>query len=395
MAFSLAFDSSALLPGFKEHAARGIGRYVAELKGFFDSHPDPEISVSYFDHAEVIGGSVLSSLIDRLPAGRQTVKQQLFYPFSLNRGVPGRSDLIHFPAHMDAPSWSSRPFAVTVLDLIPLVLENLYRPAMPGWRFRLARFLENRAIRSARHVIAISESTARDVQRILGVPAERISVTPLGVDKRFFKTEFSPSEIADFRLSYKIAADAPVVLYVGGIDQRKNTAGLLSVFAEVLIHFKQRSGPLPVLFVAGRIEQDRQYPSFKARVAALGLEDFVKTPGYLSDKELLKVYAASSVFFFPSLYEGFGLPPLEAMAGGLPVVSSNTSAMPEVIGDAGAMFNPDSPQEAVREIIEIIQNRDYSLALAEKGRRRAGLFSWERTGEKTYEAYRRALKSGA
>ena len=116
MTLRVAFDISALNPAFKAHAQRGTGRYVTELKKYFDCSNDQQLRISYFDQSSLLGGSRAECVIDRLPYGKQTVRQQLLYPFRLKNGV--EADVLHFPAHLDAPAWSLRNYVVTVLDLI-------------------------------------------------------------------------------------------------------------------------------------------------------------------------------------------------------------------------------------------------------------------------------------
>jgi glycosyltransferase involved in cell wall biosynthesis len=218
---SVGLDLSALDPGFKSHAHRGIGRYVAELHTFFDSHNDPEVSVGFFDHEALRRNSLADKLVSMVPCGRTSLKQHVVYPRRLHQGVMRDFSLLHYPAHMDAPAWSSKPYVLTVLDLIPHVLKDLYRAHKPSWRFMVARSLEVLAIRQATLQLAISETTADDLVRLLGISRDRIVVTPLGVDERFFdvahhRDQLGVSEGAAIRSKLGIPAGRPIVLYVGG-----------------------------------------------------------------------------------------------------------------------------------------------------------------------------------
>lgn len=385
---TIGLDTSGLDLGFKSHAQRGIGRYVAELSRYFENNPDPQIHIAPFDHKTIHSPRVIEALIERLPAGKNTVKQQLVYPLQL-KSHTRKFDILHFPAHMDAPSWNAKRFMLTVLDLIPLVCADLYKADRPGWRYKLARWLEVRAIKSADLILAISQNTARDVQRLLGIPEERIVVTPLGVDRRFFEASLLPHEEIELRRRLAIPAQAPVVLYVGGIDPRKNMSGLLRVFSLVLGACRDAQEELPVLVISGGIQSDREYPKLISLIGQLGLADNVVLPGYVAEADLLRLYALSAVFYFPSLYEGFGLPPLEAMAAGTPVVSSNTSSMPEVLSGGAVLVDPADCDAATREILAVLRNKEHAASLRAKGRQTARLFSWERTGRATLEAYRK------
>ncbi len=382
----IGFDISALDPDFKEHAQRGIGRYVSELRSYFASHASPACTVTEFEHRKLFSGPFYKAL-QYIPAGRQTIAQQLFYPFRLrNLSAARRMNIIHFPAHMDAPSWSFVPYVLTVLDLIPLVLADLYKAHNPSWRFHLARALELRAIRNAKHILAISESTSRDVQRLLGIPAGRITVTPLGVDNKFFQ-EIPADQAEAVRIKYDIPADAPLLLYVGGIDPRKNYLGLLTVLDELVRIRRSQNLTPPVLLMAGRISQDREFPFLEKEVALRALKPFLRLPGFVPDADLLPLYKSASVFLFLSLYEGFGLPVLEAMAAGAPVVAFANSSIPEVAGTACCLVEDRNLDAAVRAVVEIWQNPLQASEMRARGKAQARLFTWEKAGKRTMEVY--------
>jgi len=397
MPFTIGYDKSALDPKFKAHAQRGIGRYVGELDRYFSSHQDQiaaaGLSVECFDHRRFALPPVVDSLIAKLPVGRQTIRQQLCFPLQLEKATRGL-DALHFPAHMDGPSWTQKRIVLTVLDLIPLVCADLYRADHPTWRFKLARWLELRAIQSAELIIAISDNTARDLTRILGVPAERIVVTPLGVDQAFFEAQPSADPTA-LRRRYGISDHAPIILYVGGIDQRKNYAVMLKVFHEVCERARNDGQFVPQLVMAGRITSDKQFPNLQRIILDLELTRDVVLTGFIPDSDLFTLYRESKVFFFPSLYEGFGLTPLEAMAAGMAVVSSNTSAMPEVLGDGAILVAPDDSSSMVEEITSLLRDPARARELGSRGQIQARKFTWERTGEKTLSAYQRMAHSKA
>ncbi|MEZ4753647.1 MAG: glycosyltransferase family 1 protein [Bdellovibrionota bacterium] len=383
---TIGFDISALDTSFKEHSARGIGRYVSELKNYFDSANTNGTAVKYFDHTLFSKNSIIDRLIDSSPIGRDTLKQQIIYPLRLKSRVTSEYSGLHFPAHMDAPSWSRKPYILTVLDIIPLVLKDLYSADNPGWKFKLARFLELRAIKSASVILAISQCTADDLNRVLNIPYEKIVVTPLGVDTKFFD-EVSPEKRKDLRLRYKIPENDQYVLYVGGIDPRKNYKLMLESFSNLLKMCSGNSLPQPSLVLAGRIETDREYPKLLEIIAKLGLKDRVILTGFVPDEELRIMLKEAEVFFFPSLYEGFGLPPLEAMAAGTPVVSSDKSSMPEVLGKAALYFDPSNSQQAAERLFEVISNSNKARSMSEAGIAQAKNFSWSKTGDLTLKAY--------
>lgn len=393
-AIRVGLDISALDPNFREHAARGIGRYVSELKRYFDGLSGSEVNVGHFNHRSVVDctkvGRILDSTTNFLPIGRRTAKQQLLYPLNLRLASNQLDfDVLHFPAHMDAPSWGSTRTIVTVLDLIPLVLPELYRPEQPSWRFDLARRLEMRAIKNAEHLLAISDTTKQDVVNFLGVNPDKIVVTPLGVGSEFFIEHHLEHELrSNTRMRLNLPKDKPIVLYVGGIDPRKNVAGLIGAFKAL---YNRRNGECQ-LVLAGRIESDKQYPKFLEAVKSSGIESGISALGYVDDQTLRDLMAASDVMYFPSLYEGFGLPPLEAMAAGLAVVSSNRACLPDLLGDAALIVDPLKHEDAALALQAVIENEQLRSELSAKGRKRARNFTWTRTGEITLECYERLYR---
>ena len=397
---AVGLDVSGLDPTFKGHAQRGIGRYVSELKRFLDDATPSDVSVSYFNHKELLTRGIAGRIVNAAPVGRTTLRQQLLYPLRLGRGHLKEVSFVHFPAHMDAPAWSRKPYILTVLDLIPLVLKDLYKANRSGVRFHFARWLEITSIRNAALLLAISEHTAKDIVNVLGIPRERIVVTPLGVDEKFFSVEAirelrregEPKTVAhgrNLRQRLGIPLKRPLLLYVGGHDERKNIDRLLEIGSEVV---KQYSGAeqddLPFLVLAGRIGSQAERERLAHSVVRHKMAPHALSVGYVPDEDLLTLYAESELFLFPSLYEGFGLPPLEAMAAGVPVVSSSASSLPEVVGDTGLLFNPVSTTEGASAVLSLLTNKEHARLLSERARERAKLFTWRHTGETTLDAYR-------
>lgn len=385
MPITVGLDTSALDIKFKAHAQRGIGRYVSELKRYFDHTSSHSVNVQSFDHREFKDQGLVNKLVEYLPAGRQTIRQQVVYPFRL-KSHKRKIDIFHFPAHMDAPAWSLSNYILTVLDLIPLVLSDLYKANRPNWRFTFARWLEIRAIKNAALILAISENTANDLVRVLNVPPEKIIVTPLGVNEEFF-AEFSKEEKFEVVSRLGLPVNRDIVLYVGGIDPRKNYPVLISSFAELKERFVANGQKPPILALAGGIKNDREYPKLQELIKKNNLLEDVKELGFVSNEDLPKLYSVSSVLFFPSLYEGFGLTPLEAMAAGTPVVSSNTSCMPEVLEDAAYLVNPSNQNQCVQALYEVLTNAALHHRYSVHGRTHARKFPWSRTGALTLSAY--------
>lgn len=397
----IGLDIRALDPSFKEHAHRGIGRYVRELYGYFSRSQSDLVSVQGFNFESLNEEKnpwvrALDAAVEKCPVGRTTLRQQLLFPLKLGRvsSHGTRFSTLHFPAHMDAPAWGLKGYILTVLDLIPLVCADLYKAQNLGPRYHFARWLEKCAIQNASLVLAISENTAQDVHKVMGVPRERIVVTPLGVHQKFSHREerkFSPEERLALLTQLGISSpdsSRPLLLYVGGIDPRKNYPLLVKIISKLRrVSEESRSFTTPLLLMAGNISADKEYPRLLEEIRSSGVEDLVRLLGYVDDAMLTRLYRAADVFLFPSLYEGFGLPPLEAMSAGLPVVSSNTSAMPEVIGDAALLADPCSADEFVEAVRALLTTPSLMTELSERGIKRAKMFTWDKTGERTLEAY--------
>lgn len=392
---SVGLDLSALDPAFKSHAHRGIGRYVAELHRYFESHVDPEVQVGFFDHEALRRNELADKVVSLVPCGKTSLRQHIVYPRRLHQGVMRSFELLHYPAHMDAPAWSSKPYVLTVLDLIPHVLKDLYQAHKPSWRFKLARSLEIRSIRQAALLLAISETTAQDLVKVLGISRDKIVVTPLGVDPRFFdiaslRSQRNLVQGSEIRAKLGIPSGRQIILYVGGHDERKNIGNLVGIVRDVGVAMRSRGQQPPLLVMAGRVSTGQERERLESTLRRHDMARDAVVLGYVADDELKELYAESSLFLFPTLYEGFGLPALEAMAAGLPVVGSNTSSIPEVVGDTGVLFNPLSIEAGAQAVLSVLEDESAQRALSIAGVERARLFTWERTGKATVEGYKRA-----
>ena len=388
----IGLDMRPTEPGFKAHFGRGTGRYTTELvkalgayTGSSNGVLGAKVSLEQISSEQLMPNRAEASLLSLMPFGKTTLSTQLVLPRRLKNL---NYDLVHFFAHGDAPALSSLPYVTTVLDLIPLKFPKLYRAEKANWRFRFARYLENRVITQATGLLAISESTKRDVVNMLGVDPERIVVTPLAVSAQFFCDDASLNDRFGQRDGLKelfnIPAGRPVLLYLGGIDPRKNVFFLLDVFKELLtLGGKEK----PVLVVAGKFDTDASYPALLKQIDALGIGDDLKLVGFVPDDQLSMLYSLADLFVFPSLYEGFGFPVLEAMAGGVPVVAGNNSSLPEVVGDTGVLLTDNAKKEWVQSIKDLLGNSERRMCLSHAGRKRANAFSWEATAKSTIDAY--------
>ena len=281
-------------------------------------------------------------------------------------------DLLHCPVGL-APVRSTVPVALTVHDV--MALEH------PEW-FTRGNRLQQRlvlgpAARAAAVVLTPSEfSRERAVER-LGLDPDRVRVTPWGVDE-----VFAPGPRSDAALAL-LGVRGRYLLTVGALRPRKNLEGALATFEALTDHAE-----LELVVAGGRGWDDTELLERLGRSPAA---DRIRLTGRVSDADLADLYRGAECFLFPSRYEGFGLPPLEAMACGAPVVSSDRSSMPEVVGGAALLVPPDDVAGWVAAVEELLASPERRAELVERGRRRAALFTWERCARATVEAYRLAL----
>ncbi len=385
----IALDTRGLEPGFKAHYGRGTGRYVQCLTNELKLLNPPDMDLKYLGSNDLEASPFQEKVLSFSPLGKTTLECQYFFPQNIEKLNP---DLMHFFSHGDAPAFPRTKQIVSILDLIPLKFPEMYKDSSGGLRFRFARFLENRAAQSASGIIAISEATKRDVISILGIAEDKIIVTPLGIDPKFFIQAPSIDERervkSEARISLGLEKGSKVLLYVGGIDPRKNIKFLLEVFKQAK---SDTQGNNLILALAGPIQKDKHYPDFQKWVKELGLESDIKVFGYLPDKDLLSLMIASDIFIFPSLYEGFGLPVLEALSIGLPVIAGNNSSLPEVMGNQGIMLKDLDKPAWIKAILNLSNSEvepEMKYRLQDERINHARKFSWGKTAELTLEAYR-------
>ncbi len=293
-----------------------------------------------------------------------------------NAGRREQVDVIHYP-YFAAPLFSHPKVVVTIHDVIPL-LQGPYRGSAS---VQLYTKLVSTAAKRAAAIITDSESSKSDIVRILGIPSEKIAVVYLAVDAGF-RMEDNGDALRQVRRRYGLGED--FVLYIGGLDYRKNVISLVEAFAEV----RRRLGAGIKLAIAGHLAKESAlFPDVRGAVHKLGIEDAVVFLGPVADNDRPLLYSAAKVFVFPSLYEGFGLPPLEAMACGAPVICSNSSSLPEVVGDAAIVFEPTRRDELVLAMLDVLTKEDLRAKLRGKGLRRAGEFSWAKTAQETLMVY--------
>lgn len=315
------------------------------------------------------------------PVGRFYEQDQRFAPFldqilSPIDLVRLRPD-IHHALSIHYVSWRLPcPSVVTILDVIPLIFSEHYMKT--GWKHRMLY----RFVRGADHILTLSEHARGDVHRLLGIPLERITVTHLAADEWFRPAE-DPKAVDE--VLHKVGIRGPYILYVGGFtkrDPRKNVRQLIEVFREL----RSQEAREVQLVLAGKLGDYSR--ALIEEMGGLDPASGVVFTDYVEAADLPALYSGARCFVFPSAYEGFGLPVLEAMSCGTPTVAYRNSSMPEVAGDAGLLVDEQQPGQLLEAIRNVLARDDLAGELKAKGLEQAKRFRWEDTARKTLAVYR-------
>lgn len=353
----------------------GIGRYIRSLLPrltgldliVYVLPEDVEAAQAAFPHAAV----------RPCPAKPFSIAELLFWHKEL-RAQPFA--LFHAP-HLNVPASGDIPLVTTIHDLIPLKFPGTTNSILGTYYFLL---MANIAAGRSTRVITDSVNTKQDLEAMLEARPEKIRVIPLAPDA-MFSVPAAPERIAAVKARFGLTG--PYILYSGQWKKYKNLETLFRAFAQL----KERHPGLKLVLV-GREDAKQHYVARLLRELKIG-EDVVKT-GYLEDEaDLVAIYQAARVFAFPSRYEGFGLPPLEAMAAGVPVVSSNAASLPEAVGDAGLLVPPDEVDTWVSALDSVLTDEALRTRLIEAGRARAAAMSWDAVAKATLRVYREIVGS--
>ncbi len=358
----------------------GIGRYTHELvKNLIrinDEKMRPHEIVLFFNEPEFNEYNPPNPAIKKVlvNARHYSFAEQIKFLRTLNKE---HLDFMHFP-HFNIPYFYCRPYTVTIHDLTISLFPGKGNKI---WKFfqKIAYdiIIKNATVK-AKKVITVSENTKRDLIEKLNVPEEKIEVIYNGVSDDFTLIE-DPKIFQKTLNKYKIKKE--FLLYTGVWRYHKNLPRLIEAFAI----FRQKKNIDISLVLTGR--PDPEYPETKDKVKELNLIDDVIFTGLINEEELVHLYNAANIYVFPSLYEGFGLPPLEAMKCGTPVVASNTSSIPEICGQENAIFfDPYNICDIAEKIEKVYTDANLQAKLIEKGMARASHFTWQITGQKIYNA---------
>jgi len=357
--------------GFASPAA-GVRRYVSELV--------PAL-LAIDDSLELIA---LGGAADSVPAGVHHVPESWHPPTNLGWATVGlpRSarraavDLIHAPAYT-APLYAAVPTVLTIHDVS--------YERHPGWypyrRDWVRRSFYRRSARAAAHILTDSEFSRGEIAAAYGTALDRITVAPLGAAHTF--AEGDPA----IATSLPEGISVPFLLHVGDLHERRN----LSIVVHALMDARRRLAPTPLSLVLAGVDHgvgDR----LSAIAAHEGAAEAVVRLGAVSEPMLRALYHGAAALVYPSRYEGFGLPLVEAMASGTPAIASRAASIPEVVGEAGVLLDPDDVQRWGDAIVEVMTDPMLRARMRKDGLRRAAMFTWERTARITLDVYKRVAE---
>jgi glycosyltransferase involved in cell wall biosynthesis len=368
------------------HSGRGIPRHVSELiPALVDAAPDA-IGAIGLDPSQPVPPA-----LERFEELGLLVESGGSAPS--DRPMPGIFHLLSpFEADLSYeeiwPAWirdSRCRLVVTLHDLVPVVMREQY---LAEWGYRAVAWTARLGLmRCADQVLTISAQTAADATEYLGIPEERLTVIDSGVSD-YFSSLVGDRHEAESVVRSELRGIRPgFILYVGGTDYRKNLEGTVYAYARLSQELRRAHQ----LVIACEIPFFRRQ-ELKAQARNLGVEaGQIALVGYVSDRQLAALYRSCALFVFSSLYEGAGLPILEAMSCGAPVAVSGVSAMPELLGDQDATFDPADPEDIARCIGDVLGTPGRLERLCERSRRQAGIHTWARVAHRTLDGYARSL----
>ncbi|PJF22277.1 MAG: glycosyltransferase family 1 protein [Phototrophicales bacterium] len=360
-----------LISGEKSYRAAGIHGYLFNTLRYL-----PQVAPSTWQFTVMVsrimahhlsGLHIRRAYFDTSHPIKRIIWEQVLQPFQL-----GAFDLYHAGAFV-SPLILSKPSVVTVYDLSFMH----YPQALTAARRLYLRMFTALSCRRAKRVIAISHSTAQDLTASLDIPAEKIDIAPAGYDAERFYPQH-PADIAAFKV--KKGLPDRFWLYLGTLEPRKNLITLIDAYARL-------DKKLPLILAGGK---GWLYDSIFERIQQYGLQDMIRLPGFIPAEELPFWYNSAELFVYPSVFEGFGLPVLEAMACGTPVVVSDASSLPEVAQGAGMLVPPHDVDAWVQALQTAYDDDAWRRHAAEQGITQAKQFTWLHTAQATIRSYQNA-----
>jgi glycosyltransferase involved in cell wall biosynthesis len=290
-------------------------------------------------------------------------------------------DLAHIPHLFSIPRNLPCRYVMTVHD----VLEHLYRARDRSSLRRSLHFqLTRRVLKGASRILAVSRYTKSEIEKLFGIPGPRIDVVYNAIDERFLRGHASDTDRQVLAERYLVTY--PFLLYAGRISPHKNLVRIIEAFSALKAEL-EKEGRFPDLKLIIIGDELSKHPDLRRTVIRGGVQNDVRFMGFVPIEMLRVFYDAAKIFVFPSLYEGFGLPPLEAMAHGTPVVTSNTSSLPEVVGNAAVLVNPENVFEIMRALLRVLLDQTVREKYKQRGYDQAKKFSWDASARQILGVY--------
>lgn len=360
----------------------GIGNYAFHIiKALQEAHCDLLIDVYMQQHMiQYFKSSPNMNFIpcpDFMSSRKRILYQQIQMPKLYNSK---KYSLVHFLDYMVPLFGVKAKKVVTIHDLSYFIYPEFFTA---GSRL-IKQLLTGPGIKRADRVICVSENTKKDVQRLFGA-GNKLRVTHLGVEQYGLSSVNNPDNGTNHRVLDKYGINGNFILYAGTLEPRKNVEALIRAYKTAVSEHRISHK----LVLCGK--PGWKYEGIYSQIKDSGLSDNIILTGYVPEDELSCIFKAADAFVYPSLYEGFGLPPLEAMAHGVPIICSDVSSMPEVVGDAALTFPPGDVEMLSRHIIRLLGDDNLRSGLIEKGRCRASMFTWKKTAVDTLKVYNELL----
>jgi glycosyltransferase involved in cell wall biosynthesis len=298
-------------------------------------------------------------------------------------------DLVHIPNLFSIPRALPCPYVMTVHDM----LDHMAHPReQSGFWSSLYFRLTKRVLDGAERIFAVSNFTRNEIEKLFDIPSERVEVVYNAIDERFLHGHATGADLDLIAKRYQVTY--PFLLYAGRISPHKNVVRMIEAFSALKTELeKDHAFPDLKLIIIG--DDLSGNPDLRRTVVRSGVQNDVRFLGFVPIETLRIFYDAAKIFVFPSLYEGFGLPPLEAMAHGTPVVTSNVSSLPEVVGNAAVLVNPENVFEIMRALHRVLLDQALRDRMKERGYQQAEKFSWEKSVRRIQQAYGKIAGYGA
>lgn len=365
----------------------GVGTYIRNVVR----------TLGRLDHENqylLIGSPAKVEEIGTLPPNFQTVPL-----LASDRSVEGyrefrsalkglRCDLVHIPNLFSVPRMLPCPYVMTVHDM----LEHMSRAREQSGFWRTFHFqMTKRVLAGAARIFAVSNFTSNEIEKLFEIPSDRVEVIYNAIDERFLHGHASPADRDLIARRYQVTY--PFLLYAGRISPHKNVVRMIEAFSALKTELErdQAYPDLKLIIIGDDLSGN---PDLRRTVVRSGVQHDVRFLGFVPIEVLRIFYDEAKIFVFPSLYEGFGLPPLEAMVHGTPVVTSNVSSLPEVVGNAAVLVNPENVFEIMRALHRTLMDKALRDRMKERGYKQAARFSWETSVRRILEAYGQIAHGG-